>query len=348
MAVTETLAGSIDTFCDSPLGCRACFFITIIAWFLYTCLSYGTDHWVELSEGQTESSQGLWNHCSRSLIVTDMTCRESVSNFLEYRNRDLPAWLHATRFFQSVGLIMSLISVVSSIFCTFVRKTVNKRDTRVAAAVMNFAAAGSMLIGVSIYGGQYRYVVWLKGYYLSWSFAFSIIAGIFHLVSGVIYMFAPSELGTASVQPASNQPQPPGAHVNNHNACRPEPTAPLPDPAYYIPPPGGEYHPQYPPSSNAIPQYYPNRNANPQYPTNSNPQYPASNNQQHPVNSGQNPSSTQNAQNDNDTCIVCWDHRSEILLRPCNHFNLCERCSSSVTQCPTCRGVIREKIKPYR
>lgn len=46
-----------------------------------------------------------------------------------------------------------------------------------------------MLIGISIYGGQYRYVTWLKGYHLSWSFAFSILAGIAHLVSGAIYIF---------------------------------------------------------------------------------------------------------------------------------------------------------------
>lgn len=52
-----------------------------------------------------------------------------------------------------------------------------------------------MLIGSSIYGGQYRYAGWLKGYYLSWSFAFSILAGVAHLVAGSIYMFAPADLG---------------------------------------------------------------------------------------------------------------------------------------------------------
>lgn len=90
MAVTEILVGSIDTFCDSPVGCRACFFITTFAWFLYTFLSFGTDYWAELSEGSTESNQGLWNHCIKSLSNADITCRESVSNFLEYRNEDVP------------------------------------------------------------------------------------------------------------------------------------------------------------------------------------------------------------------------------------------------------------------
>ncbi|XP_052713862.1 uncharacterized protein LOC128187469 [Crassostrea angulata] len=195
MTVTEKLASSIDTFCDSPIECRACLLLTTIAWFLHTFLSYGTDIWVELSEGPTESNQGLWNHCSKTLSNTDITCRESVTNFLEYRNQDVPGWLHATRFFQSIGLLMSLASVVSSIFCTFVNITDRKTNAQVAAAVMNFVTAGSMLIGISIYGGQYRYVTWLKGYHLSWSFAFSILAGIAHLVSGAIYMFTLPDSG---------------------------------------------------------------------------------------------------------------------------------------------------------
>uniref|UniRef100_K1Q579 Putative apoptosis inhibitor ORF42 n=1 Tax=Magallana gigas TaxID=29159 RepID=K1Q579_MAGGI len=321
MTVTGKLAASIDTFCDSPKGSRACFFITTIAWFLHTFLSYGTDNWVELSEGQTESNQGLWNHCSKTLSNTDITCRESVSNFLEYRNQGVPAWLHATRFFQSAGLLMSLTSVVSSIFCTFVRKTFKKRDAQVAAAVMNFVAA--------------------------------------------------------SIQPTSNQPQPPGANVNNHNAYRAEPSAPPPDPAYYIPPPGDSIQtisnnettnqsqqpgeivnnrdvhvnipvPSAPPD--AYLYYIPpsNEEYHPRYPPRGsiNTPQPASTNRR------QNSASTQNTgtdtHNDDDTCIVCFDHRVEILLRPCYHFNLCEGCSLLVTQCPTCRGIIQEKIKPYR
>lgn len=202
MAVTEILAGSIDTFCDSPKGSRACFFITTIAWFLHTFLSYGTDNWAELSEGPTESNQGLWNHCSKSLSNTDITCRESVSYFLMYRNQDVPGWLHATRFFQSIGLLVSLASVVSSLCCTFVNITDRKRDAQVAAAVINFFTAGSMLIGISIYGGQYRYVTWLKGYHLSWSFAFSILTGVAHLLSGAIYVFTLPD--SDSIQAISN------------------------------------------------------------------------------------------------------------------------------------------------
>lgn len=93
MTVTGKLAASIDTFCDSPKGSRACFFITILACFLHTFLSYGTDNWVELSEGPTESNQGLWNHCSKTISNTDITCSQSVTNFLEYSNQGVPGKL---------------------------------------------------------------------------------------------------------------------------------------------------------------------------------------------------------------------------------------------------------------
>eukprot|EP00105_Crassostrea_gigas_P000214 XP_011411944.1 PREDICTED: uncharacterized protein LOC105317106 [Crassostrea gigas] len=333
MTVTEKLADSIDTFCDSPKECRACLLLTTIAWFLHTFLSYGTDSWVELSEGPTESNQGLWNHCSKTLSNTDITCRESVSYFLMYRNQDVPAWLHATRFFQSIGLLMSLASVVSSIFCTFVNMTDRKRDAQVAAVVINFVTACSMLIGSSIYGGQYRYAGWLKGYYLSWSFAFSIIAGLAHIVSGSIYMFTlpnSDSIQTISNNETTNQSQQPGEIVNNRDVHVniPVPSAPPDAYLYYIPPSNEEYHPRYPPRGSI------------------NTPQPASTNRR------QNSASTQNTgtdtHNDDDTCIVCFDHRVEILLRPCYHFNLCEGCSLLVTQCPTCRGIIQEKIKPYR
>ncbi|XP_022338986.2 uncharacterized protein LOC111134338 [Crassostrea virginica] len=238
MAVSEKLAASIDTFSDSSRGSRFCFVLTLSAWFIHT-LSYSTNGWAEISEGALEASQGLWNHCSRSAISTDFTCCETVGNFFQSKNQGIPAWLHAVRFFQSVGLLTSLASLVFSVLCTFVSKTVKNRGVQIAAAVLNFLAAGSMLVGVSIYGGQYRYETWIKSYYPSWSFAFSIIAGVCYLISGFVHVFTDS----ASIQPQQNeQPQ-----SNQSDNQRPEPSAP-PLPPYYIPPPEGQ-HPQYPPSS---------------------------------------------------------------------------------------------------
>lgn len=148
-----------------------------------------------------------------------------------------------------------------------------------------------------------------------------------------IFCFVLDSIQTISNNQTTNQSQPPGEIVNNRDVHVniPVPSAPPDAYLYYIPPSNEEYHL----SRGSI-----------------NTPQPAGTSRRHAVNSGQNPASTQNTetdtQSDDDTCIVCFDHRVEILLRPCYHFNLCEGCSLLVTQCPTCRGFIQEKIKPYR
>lgn len=145
-----------------------------------------------------------------------------------------------------------------------------------------------------------------------------------------IFCFVLDSIQTISNNETTNQSQQPGEIVNNRDVHVniPVPSAPPDAYLYYIPPSNEDYHPRYPPRDSI------------------NTPQPASTNRR------QNPASTQNSgtdtQSDDDTCIVCFDHRVEILLRPCYHFNLCEGCSLLVTQCPTCRGIIQEKIKPYR
>lgn len=53
-------------------------------------------------------------------------------------------------------------------------------------------SAGSMLIGVSFYGGNYKYETEIENYNIFWSFILSIIAGGFYLTSGFFYLFADS------------------------------------------------------------------------------------------------------------------------------------------------------------
>ena len=61
--------------------------------------------------------------------------------------------------------------------------------------------------------------------------------------------------------------------------------------------------------------------------------------------------------NEEDQCKVCWEHRRDTLVGPCNHLALCWTCASCIAdaasetnrrsggdmgQCPLCRGPIRE------
>ena len=42
-------------------------------------------------------------------------------------------------------------------------------------------------------------------------------------------------------------------------------------------------------------------------------------------------------------CVVCIDKEKQVLLRPCRHYCLCNKCSERVGRCPVCRALIREK-----
>ena len=53
-------------------------------------------------------------------------------------------------------------------------------------------SAGSMFIGVSIYGGKYKYETEIENYNIFWSFIVSIIAGVSYLTTGFFYLFIDS------------------------------------------------------------------------------------------------------------------------------------------------------------
>ena len=36
-------------------------------------------------------------------------------------------------------------------------------------------------------------------------------------------------------------------------------------------------------------------------------------------------------------CIVCQDLKREMILKPCNHYCLCPKCSKALKQCPICK-----------
>ena len=44
-------------------------------------------------------------------------------------------------------------------------------------------------------------------------------------------------------------------------------------------------------------------------------------------------------------CVICMEDRRCIILQPCGHFCMCERCGNTVCVCPVCRGSIQERIR---
>eukprot|EP01067_Filipodium_phascolosomae_P009386 Filipodium_phascolosomae@DN8371_c0_g1_i1.p2 len=46
-------------------------------------------------------------------------------------------------------------------------------------------------------------------------------------------------------------------------------------------------------------------------------------------------------------CKICWEQPVAVLFLPCKHASCCCRCASRVTNCPTCRQVIRNKERIF-
>ena len=48
-------------------------------------------------------------------------------------------------------------------------------------------------------------------------------------------------------------------------------------------------------------------------------------------------------------CVICQEHEKSVVLLPCRHMCLCDKCSSlaAVTSCPLCRRNIDHKINVF-
>lgn len=46
-------------------------------------------------------------------------------------------------------------------------------------------------------------------------------------------------------------------------------------------------------------------------------------------------------QGDDDGCVICFENRKDILLRPCKHIRMCGPCARKSVRCPECRQRIR-------
>ena len=44
--------------------------------------------------------------------------------------------------------------------------------------------------------------------------------------------------------------------------------------------------------------------------------------------------------NNNYLCNICYDNTKNIILNPCFHFNLCDKCLTKIDKCPVCRTPI--------
>lgn len=43
------------------------------------------------------------------------------------------------------------------------------------------------------------------------------------------------------------------------------------------------------------------------------------------------------------TCVICYEGEIKVLVKPCRHLCICEKCSPKIESCPLCREPIRER-----
>ena len=46
-------------------------------------------------------------------------------------------------------------------------------------------------------------------------------------------------------------------------------------------------------------------------------------------------------------CCMCMDATVSILFLPCRHLSVCEECAGVVSECPTCRVTIEDRVSVY-
>ncbi len=46
-------------------------------------------------------------------------------------------------------------------------------------------------------------------------------------------------------------------------------------------------------------------------------------------------------------CVVCLTNPKAVLVKPCNHFALCEECIRQLDECPICRSTIEHQERIY-
>lgn len=125
---------------------------------------------------------GIWRYC-----IEEQKYRASPYDFCYNMVSTTYGvdYVRATQFFETVGFLAALVSLVLLILAVCIVSCKNRKILPILSAVFSIVAAGCILLGAIIFGAQDY-----EKYYLSWAFALTIIGGIFFGVAGVLILVA--------------------------------------------------------------------------------------------------------------------------------------------------------------
>jgi hypothetical protein len=46
-------------------------------------------------------------------------------------------------------------------------------------------------------------------------------------------------------------------------------------------------------------------------------------------------------------CVICMDLAEQIMLMPCNHVCICEKCNNNITKCPICKTDVKSTQRVF-
>ncbi|XP_067666179.1 uncharacterized protein [Haliotis asinina] len=133
---------------------------------LFHLIGFASPYWIMAGSAHS----GIWQLCNNGVCISYLDARLTLT-----------AWLRATQFFETAGLIAIGVAAVFLFLSIFGQSLRDKKIITIINALACFGACGAIIIGAIIYGSQNGVVD-----YLSWAFALCIVGAIMEGVAGAL------------------------------------------------------------------------------------------------------------------------------------------------------------------
>ncbi|XP_025091383.1 uncharacterized protein LOC112562362 isoform X2 [Pomacea canaliculata] len=161
-------------------------FVCMCLGFLFHLIAFTAPHWrrsynVTASNASANISYGIWRQC----LLPRFRLQRGTSDEDRCGPFPLTGYTRATQFFETVGLIAAIASIVLLLLGVCVATCRDRRILPILSGICSIAAAGCILLGTVIFGANDA-----EEDHLSWAFALCIVGGIFFGVAGVLIIVA--------------------------------------------------------------------------------------------------------------------------------------------------------------
>ncbi|XP_078333079.1 uncharacterized protein LOC111114360 isoform X2 [Crassostrea virginica] len=179
----------LETFSTSSIFLKICMVLMPLQTLIYM-IGFSTDYWVKKnvssinlgSIGNVDISfkvyEGLWK--VQSCVINQCATADFPN---------IEGWLHATRFFATIGLIGFLVTTVGVFVCLFVTELSQRRILHILTTLLAAGTGVFVVVAVVIYGINYnnpdqRILTLDKD--PNWSFGLCVAALILDIIATIL------------------------------------------------------------------------------------------------------------------------------------------------------------------